>query len=118
MSLAPLKPEEIEEKFDEIDDVLDDHGKRLNNLEESFGAMEKKLIDIETGLVKMEHNYLQGNALILQAYQTQSQEHTKLMGMILESVKNKNNNNTNIILKIIGSIGVLIGTFFAGKNLN
>lgn len=141
--MSPLDPIEVEKKLDEHDKRIDDHEERLNkhdekihNLDTDFAVTEQRLIGIEGGQNEikqdqneMKHLFMNGNNLILTAYQTQSQELTKLMGIIIDSLKNQNNNetqlevskdknNTNIILKVVGIIGGLVTAFFAGKSIS
>lgn len=102
--VMPLDSDQIEEKIKEhsekielIDDKLDDHGEKIEHLQESVAAIEGRLVNLEQGQIELKYLFMNSSNMTQQAYSSQSQETTKLFGIVIDLIKNQNNNKTRLM---------------------
>jgi len=102
----------------EVDEVLDEHGKRITQLEISdatnrqrLNNIEKQLGDINNTLVRFENNYLTTTNSLMQ---TMSQIVVNTSTQSVELAKTKSSNNKDIIVKGIGIGGSIIAIVILG----
>jgi len=98
------------EEIEKIDCKVDKQGERIQQLEINSAVYGQRLLNIENGLLDIKNSYLQGNSLILTTLQSQTQS-------FLEVQKNKDNNITDRMKKIVTAIVALGTAFFAGNKL-
>jgi septal ring factor EnvC (AmiA/AmiB activator) len=92
------------EEIEKIDTKVEKQGEKIQQLEINITRNDQRLLNIENGLLDMKNSYLQGNALVLQILQSQT-----------DVQKNKDNNITDRIKKIIAALAALGTAYFAGN---
>lgn len=129
MKIKRLDVSDLEIKgFEDVEDILEKHDERIDKLESNQVRMEQKLDNIGQQIVESRNINLQGSNMILQTLQNVVAEQTKVSSLLInaqvqkdenksEIEINKDQNKTNLLLKIFGGIVAIATAFFAGKQL-
>lgn len=102
--------------------VLDDHTDKIQALEVDSGILKERWNNITIQLTRIENNALSTNTALLASNNSMLQTMNKLVdGNTAQSTnkteveKVKNNNTTQVILKVLGIAGAILAGFLMAK---
>lgn len=106
---------EVKEILDTHKKTLEYHGEKIQELQIDNASIKEKLNSVEGIVTRFETNYYQTSNSMLQ---TMSQLVVNTSNNNTEIVKTNQNNKREIIVKVLGIIGLIVAGIFIGNGVD